>query len=173
MRERRDENCVDAKGAYEGLHTCVICGKDYAGHGNNAEPLASGRCCDDCNRKVIAERIRRSLSGMEKFALEVGKKYIETKYVLDDYTFDYRGTDILRRDVNGGIDYHSPYLTFEEWIESLSPKCFSQDLMFELFEAGIGSFTDFIDYVKDALKEKYNLKLTDTEDRVTKAKIKE
>ena len=46
---------------YEVLHTCAICGKDYVGPGNNAEPLASGRCCDDCNRKVIAERIRRAM----------------------------------------------------------------------------------------------------------------
>ena len=27
--------------------------------GNNAQPLAEGRCCDDCNNKVILERIRR------------------------------------------------------------------------------------------------------------------
>ena len=29
-------------------------------HGNNAEPLNSGRCCDDCDAiHVIPERIRR------------------------------------------------------------------------------------------------------------------
>ncbi len=25
--------------------------------GHNAEPLAEGRCCDDCNKLVIVERI--------------------------------------------------------------------------------------------------------------------
>lgn len=26
--------------------------------GNNAEPLAQGRCCDDCNKLVIEARLR-------------------------------------------------------------------------------------------------------------------
>ena len=113
------------------------------------------------------------LSGMEKFALKVGKKYIETKYVLDDYTLDYRLAEVLRRDENDKIDSHNPYLTFEEWIEALSPRCFSENIIFELFEAGIGSFADFTNYVKDALKEKYNLKLTEAKEKVAKLRKKE
>lgn len=35
---------------------CVFCGKLITGHGNNAEPLASGKCCDECNMKVIMTR---------------------------------------------------------------------------------------------------------------------
>lgn len=27
--------------------------------GHNASPLAEGRCCDNCNNKVVAERISR------------------------------------------------------------------------------------------------------------------
>jgi len=27
--------------------------------GHNAEPLAAGRCCDNCNNNVVMERIRR------------------------------------------------------------------------------------------------------------------
>lgn len=38
---------------------CCICGKEIAGHGNNAEPLKSGRCCDECNQKVIIKRIEQ------------------------------------------------------------------------------------------------------------------
>ena len=39
---------------------CILCGKKYTGHGNNAEPLASGICCDMCNGlKVIPARIRK------------------------------------------------------------------------------------------------------------------
>ena len=45
---------------------CVICGEEilpnwfgYAG-GNNAQPVADGRCCDHCNDAVvIPERVRR------------------------------------------------------------------------------------------------------------------
>ena len=33
--------------------TCVICHKPLEGYGNNAEPVAEGRCCDECNTKVV------------------------------------------------------------------------------------------------------------------------
>lgn len=37
---------------------CCICGEEYDGYGNNAEPYAHGRCCDACNLKfVIPSRI--------------------------------------------------------------------------------------------------------------------
>lgn len=36
---------------------CSICGKKYDGHGNNAESVNSGRCCDRCNYKVIVTRL--------------------------------------------------------------------------------------------------------------------
>lgn len=36
---------------------CCICKKEYEGWGNNAEPLAEGLCCDECNKKVIKARI--------------------------------------------------------------------------------------------------------------------
>jgi hypothetical protein len=35
---------------------CVLCGKNYSGLGNNAMPVAAGRCCDKCNIKVIMAR---------------------------------------------------------------------------------------------------------------------
>ena len=43
---------------------CVICGNEIEcrcgwDKGNNAEPVAKGRCCDTCNQtKVIPARIR-------------------------------------------------------------------------------------------------------------------
>lgn len=37
---------------------CCLCKKKYNNYGHNAEPLASGRCCSDCNIDVIAERLR-------------------------------------------------------------------------------------------------------------------
>jgi hypothetical protein len=41
--------------------TCSICGtvlKRWERWGNNAEPINSGRCCDECNALVIMRRIQ-------------------------------------------------------------------------------------------------------------------
>ena len=32
---------------------CSICGKEYQGYGNNAQPVNNGRCCDMCNFSVV------------------------------------------------------------------------------------------------------------------------
>ncbi len=41
--------------------TCVICGKEFTGHGNNAQPVKDGLCCDNCNMtKVIPTRLNVS-----------------------------------------------------------------------------------------------------------------
>ena len=32
---------------------CSICGLDYEGEANEAYPINSGYCCDDCNMKVV------------------------------------------------------------------------------------------------------------------------
>jgi hypothetical protein len=36
---------------------CVICKESSKGHGNNAQPLANGKCCDDCNKTVLCYRM--------------------------------------------------------------------------------------------------------------------
>lgn len=37
---------------------CCLCGRKFTGWGNNAEPLKSGRCCNECNdTKVIPARL--------------------------------------------------------------------------------------------------------------------
>ena len=45
---------------------CCLCDQKIEVHplngwfeGHNASPLAEGRCCDNCNNKVVAERISR------------------------------------------------------------------------------------------------------------------
>lgn len=36
------------------IYTCVFCGKEFEGYGNNPEPVAhEGRCCDNCNETVV------------------------------------------------------------------------------------------------------------------------
>ena len=38
---------------------CCICKKPFDGYGNNAEPVCSGSCCDECNMKeVIHARLK-------------------------------------------------------------------------------------------------------------------
>ena len=32
---------------------CVICGKEYTGYGNNAEPISKGRCCYKCTEEQV------------------------------------------------------------------------------------------------------------------------
>lgn len=47
----------------EASKKCVICGKEIQGYGNNAEPVAKGRCCDECNKtKVIPARLKQTMN---------------------------------------------------------------------------------------------------------------
>jgi len=32
---------------------CVICGREFTGWGNNAEPVKKGLCCDTCNDNIV------------------------------------------------------------------------------------------------------------------------
>lgn len=47
-------------------YTCSICGLIFKGYGNNAQPINNGRCCDECNKKVIEERIKRFKENKEE-----------------------------------------------------------------------------------------------------------
>ena len=43
---------------------CVICSKTFQGIGHNPAPIKfSGRCCNDCNDKVIYSRLEKLISG--------------------------------------------------------------------------------------------------------------
>jgi hypothetical protein len=56
------EAVSDGSKSLSSFHTrmrCSICGTKLAGFGNNAQPVNSGRCCDDCNDvHVIPARFR-------------------------------------------------------------------------------------------------------------------
>jgi len=41
------------------IKQCCICKKEFKGYGNNAQPLANGFCCDDCNIKVVLTRLSK------------------------------------------------------------------------------------------------------------------
>lgn len=45
---------------------CVLCGKEIKGHGNNPAPVKdSGRCCDDCNKKVVIPARMKAIKNEE------------------------------------------------------------------------------------------------------------
>lgn len=51
------------------MEICSICGKRYKGYGNNAKPVNDGRCCNDCNFKIVIPRrfeITMSLKATKK-----------------------------------------------------------------------------------------------------------
>lgn len=39
---------------------CSICGGEITGRGNNAAPVADGRCCDACNMAVVVPERRKA-----------------------------------------------------------------------------------------------------------------
>ena len=49
-----------------GTKKCVICGKEFVGYGNNAEPVKSGACCDECNAKVVVPARLKKLRLVKK-----------------------------------------------------------------------------------------------------------
>ena len=65
---------------------CVICGKEYEGYGNNAQPVKDGKCCDKCNLEVvIPARIKKMGIKEEVEDLDIDKKVeIMEPETLDD-----------------------------------------------------------------------------------------
>jgi hypothetical protein len=48
-----EEKCGTCDGTGIINKECCICSVEYAGYGNNAAPVAEGRCCNDCNYTVV------------------------------------------------------------------------------------------------------------------------
>ena len=70
----------------ENKKVCVICGKEYDGYGNNAQPVKDGKCCDKCNQEVvIPARIKKMGLKEEAEDLDIDKKVeIMEPETLDD-----------------------------------------------------------------------------------------
>ena len=47
------DNIMDLTLKNEKEGVCCICGKPYDNYGNNAKPFRDGRCCDECDTKVV------------------------------------------------------------------------------------------------------------------------
>lgn len=70
----------------ENKKVCVICGKEYDGYGNNAQPVKDGKCCDKCNQEVvIPARIKKMGLKEEAEDLDIDTKAeIMEPETLDD-----------------------------------------------------------------------------------------
>jgi len=71
---------------------CCLCDGEYTFYGNNANPLAEGQCCNDCNNKVIDARLGR----LQKPKLKLKLKTFDTIFdrVIGGY---FRQNDEARR----------------------------------------------------------------------------
>ena len=60
LRTPKERAAFDAANKKSDTAICVICGREYTTVGNNAEPVATGECCNDCNiRYVVPARLKQ------------------------------------------------------------------------------------------------------------------
>lgn len=102
---RKQEVPVEKKGfKMDDKHICSICGKEFDGFGNNAEPVNDGICCDKCNVEVVIPRRLADIN--KKEPVDVKQK---VKAFLDEF-YKIKYDMILKakleevRDVNGPSD---------------------------------------------------------------------
>lgn len=68
---------------------CSICGKEYQGYGNNAQPVDDGRCCNDCNSRVVIP-FRMYSGRLQEIKKNGGSEVLEIKSrIYNDVTFYY------------------------------------------------------------------------------------
>ena len=77
-------------------HICSICGKEFEGNGNNAQPVSNYECCDECNSRVVipirmySNRLHEIIENGESEVIEVESN----RY--DDLTYYYiKGEEIV------------------------------------------------------------------------------
>lgn len=72
----------------EEKQTCCICGCEFTGYGNNPFPLSNtGRCCDECNGKVIEVRISETTGEIKRRDFrELLNEFYDGKTELGLYT---------------------------------------------------------------------------------------
>ena len=83
------------------MKICILCDEEIIGYGNNANPVADGECCNNCNGGIIIP-VRRgfiSIEAAQKFP-ELYKKYkthayINAKTEMNQYSHTYGKTYIF------------------------------------------------------------------------------
>ena len=70
MTELREGWECDRCAKEKHMFRCSLCDEVLIGHGNNAEPAASGECCDTCDNDIVLPmRLRQmtmTLEGVRK-----------------------------------------------------------------------------------------------------------
>ena len=104
--------------------TCCICGEEYEGYGNNAEPYKKGYCCDACNIKFVIpariaamnknESLNEALEGnTQKINFETDKYSVELELFSADDELDVSTHDIHVLDTargKGTLEYYAEVL---------------------------------------------------------------
>lgn len=114
---------------------CCICKKPFEGYGNNAEPVCSGTCSDECNMKeVIPARIR-----------DLKKSKIDESLSTDARTFLLNRQILLQR---------RKYMLF---VQDMCSKLNDSDILEvlnRLKDAGIDIYyTEVLEYIKEQRPE--------------------
>lgn len=111
---------------------CVICNINISGHSNNADPVASGRCCDNCNiEKVIPARIQTLLTYKEERERKKGvvvriRKDTIVESVVDKFQ---QRSDVGIKKYNQTLDRED--LSMEDWAIHLQEELMDATLYIE------------------------------------------
>jgi hypothetical protein len=54
---------------------CIICRRKFKGYGNNAEPIITGRCCDECDNKIVIPFRIRATMALEQYKQDILEEY--------------------------------------------------------------------------------------------------
>ena len=79
---------------------CCICGEEYTGYGNNAEPYKKGRCCDQCNRKFVIPSRLNKLRNSKNESLKLTEEELKNWCSDNDanyYTQDIKNNKVIIR----------------------------------------------------------------------------
>lgn len=79
---------------------CCICGEEYTGYGNNAEPYKKGRCCNECNRKFVIPSRLSQLRKSKNESLKLTEEDLKNWCSDNDanyYTQDIKNNKVIIR----------------------------------------------------------------------------
>ena len=110
------------KEAFE-KHTCIICGKEFEGYGNNASPVADGICCDECNEKeVIPARLNKAKKSIKESDEYIDNAKIVTTLPKVGEPYGNQNDYVIRIDKKGSKDGYTIYDIVAQDKESIDKK---------------------------------------------------
>lgn len=93
---------------------CCICGKEFEGQGNNANPVKDGTCCDDCNENVVLPA-RIGWIKIENWRIEELTGYVpQTTFYMDFSIAEKFGVEAIKEtytDAFNGWKSNEVYIT--------------------------------------------------------------